>query len=110
LRSKAEVSPVRTARGSHVVEALLEELVADPGERLLQVLLDVVRERLQRRDVEDVDLVEALVRTLDDQVIDCEREGGSVLPEPVGPRSGVAVLGRDGLGAKLGLGGRAKRF
>jgi hypothetical protein len=32
----------------YVVEALLEELVADAGERLLEVLLDVVRERLER--------------------------------------------------------------
>ena len=35
----------------HVVDALLEELVADAGERLLEVLLDVVRERLQRRHI-----------------------------------------------------------
>ena len=35
----------------HVVDALFEELVADAGERLLEVLLDVVRERLQRRHI-----------------------------------------------------------
>ena len=52
LRSKAEVSPVRTASriGTSSMPEL-EELVADAGERLLQVLLDVVRERLQRRHI-----------------------------------------------------------
>ena len=64
LRSNAEVSPVRTAsRIGTSSTPMLQELVADAGERLLEVLLDVVRERLQRRDVEDVDLVrEALAR------------------------------------------------
>ena len=47
----------------HVVDALLEELVADAGERLLEVLLDVVRERLQRRHIEDVHLVRQALRT-----------------------------------------------
>ena len=69
-----------------VVDAQLEQLVADAGERLLEVLLDVVRERLQRRDVEDVDLVREPPargprRT---KSLIAERKAASVLPEPVG--------------------------
>ena len=111
LRSKAEVSPVRTAsRIGTSSTPMLEELVADAGERLLEVLLDVVRERLQRRDVEDVHLVrEPLRKALDDQVIDCGQECRQRLARP-GRRCDqrVTVPGRDRPGAGLRLRGRGK--
>ena len=94
----------------HVVEALLEELVADAGERLLEVLLDVVRERLQRRDIEDVDFVrQTLLDALDHQVIDGREECRERLARPGrGGDQGVTVLGRDGPGAGLRLRGRGE--
>ena len=111
LRSKAEVSPVRTAsRIGTSSTPMLEELVADAGERLLEVLLDVVRERLQRRDVEDVHLVREPVReALDHQVIDCGEECRQRLARPGrGGDQRVTVPGRDRPGAGLRLRGRGK--
>ena len=46
----------------HVRQALRAQGVADAGKRRLQVTLDVVRERLQRRDVDDLRLVLELGR------------------------------------------------
>ena len=51
-RSLCEVSPVRTcARISGALRAQLDQLGGDAGERRLEIALDVVRQRLQRRDV-----------------------------------------------------------
>ena len=57
-RSPAVVSPVRTAvRISTSARPSAAQLGADAGERRLEVGADVVRERLQRRDVDDRRLV-----------------------------------------------------
>ena len=45
-----------------VRQALPLQVLADAGERLLEVLLDVVRQRLERRDVDDLRLVLAARR------------------------------------------------
>ena len=60
-RSACGVSPVRTAvRISTSGRPSARQLVADAGERRLEVALDVVRQRLQRRDVDDLRLVREL--------------------------------------------------
>ena len=59
--------------------------VADAGERRLEVLLDVVRQRLERRDVDDLRLVGQAVRDASrTRSSIAARNAASVLPEPVG--------------------------
>ena len=58
----------RRVAGAHpgadldVGQARAAQLLADAGERRLEVLLDVVRQRLQRRDVDDLRLVRQTAR------------------------------------------------
>ena len=69
----------------HVRQALSPQSLADPGERRFEVALDVVRERLQRRDVDDLGLVGSWPsspwRT---SASIAARKAASVLPDPVG--------------------------
>ncbi len=56
------------------------ELAPDPFERRLEIFVDVVRERLQRRDVDDLHGVcERPVETLPDEVVDRGEKGGERL-------------------------------
>ena len=72
------------------------QLASMPAQRLLQVLLDVVRERLQRRDVENLRLVaRGPPAGLAHQLVDAARNAASVLPEPVGARSACRRCERD---------------
>ena len=60
--------------------AHLEQLALDPGERALEVAVDVVAQRLERRDVHDIGLVgERPIETLDDEVIDRGEKRGQRL-------------------------------
>ena len=57
-RSACGVSPVRTwARMAAGSQALRRQLRGDAAERQLEIALDVVRQRLERRDVDDLGLV-----------------------------------------------------
>ena len=77
-RSLCGVSPVRTAA---LIGALAEhacrELAADALERRAQVLLDVVRQRFERRHVEDLRLVAQRARggLLGEQIDDAQERG-----------------------------------
>ena len=64
----------------HVRQALGPQSLADPGERCFEVALDVVGERLQRRDVDDLGLVpEPAVQSLPHEGIDRREKGGERL-------------------------------
>jgi len=76
----------RRVAGAHpgpdvdVGQSLPAQVVADAGERLRKVLLDVVAERLERGDVDDLGLVPELARNaLAHQVVDHRQEGGERL-------------------------------
>ena len=85
-RSAAGVSPVRTAaRMPTSGRPIATSPALNAGQRLLQVLADVVGKRLQRRHVEHVDLVrEPLARPSRTSSSMADRKAASVLPEPVG--------------------------
>jgi hypothetical protein len=69
----------------HVGQALRRELGADAGERRVEVALNVVRQRLQRRDIDDVRLVRQFAGDPDaDQRIDRRKERGERLAGAVG--------------------------
>src|SRR2546426_4441211 len=108
----------------HVGEAQGFERAADLRERLGQVLLDVVRERLQGRDVDHLRLVpQRPVEPLPQQRVDRREEGGERLPPaggrgdegvpaPLNQRPGTALrLGRLGepVGEPAGDGGLGTR-
>ena len=80
------------------------------GQRLLEIFLDVVRERLERRDIEDVDFVRQPPRQpLDDQVVDGGEEGRQRLARPGrGGDQGVTVPRGDRPGLYLRARGRGK--
>src|SRR6185436_5234114 len=81
---------------------------ADLGERELQVLLDVVRQRAQGGDVEHLRLVLEL-RALPEQRIDRGQEGGQRLAGPRGRGDqGVAALADERPSVELGGGGLAE--
>ncbi len=76
----------RRVAGAHqradrdVGQALRPQLLADPGERRFQVLLDVVRQGFQRRDVDDLGRVaERAIEPLLHQRIDRREKGGERL-------------------------------
>ena len=59
---------------------LLTQGLTDAGERCLQVALDVVGQRLQRRDIDDLRLVsEPPLQPLSNQVVDRRQKGGKCL-------------------------------
>ena len=63
-----------------VRQPLRAQGLADAGERCLQVALDVVRQRLQRRDIDDLRLVsEPPLQPLSNQVVDRRQKGGKCL-------------------------------
>ena len=65
----------------HVRQALGAQRRADAGKRRLQVTLNVVRERLERRDVDDLRLVpEPPLQPLAQEPIDRREKGGKRLP------------------------------
>ena len=83
----------RRVAGAHpgadldVGQALRAQLLADAGERRFEVLLDVVRQRLQRRDIDDLRLVRrgrARPSPWRTSSSIAARNAASVLPEPVG--------------------------
>ena len=78
--------------------------LADGGERLLEVLVDVGAERLEGRDVEDPHLVlETMLEPFAQQLVDGVQEGGQRLPGPGrGREQGVPALADGGPGALLG--------
>ncbi len=70
------------------------QLRTDPGERRFEVLLDVVGERLKRRDIDDLCLVPELARQpLADQPVDRGEKGGQRLAR-AGRRRDQHVLAR----------------
>ena len=82
---------LRRVAGTHpgadvdVGQAQLAQRCADSRQRCLQVALDVVGERLERGDVDDLRLVlEPAVQALPHQRSMAARKAASVLPEPVG--------------------------
>ncbi len=107
----------RRVAGAHpgadvdIGKALRAQGVADAGERRLQVLLDVVGERLQRRDIDDLRLVgEPAGETLPHQPVDRREKGGERLAgaRGRGDQHMPAVLdGRPGLGLRRGGCGEA---
>ena len=108
--SRGRVAGAHRVADTDVGQPHRDEPGADAGERLLQVLADVVGQRLQRRDVEHVDFVaEALLKTFDHEVIDRRQERGERLAGSGGRGDeGVAMLRRDSPGARLDLGGPAE--
>src|SRR2546426_1662906 len=83
---------------------------ADTGERLAQVLLDVVVEGPERRDVDDVDAVfQSTIGGEAVQVIQRPEERGQRLPGAGGRDDQRIATGRDGVPAlALGTGGLGK--
>ena len=71
-RSLGGVSPVRTQRADlHVGQALRAQGLADAGQRRFQIALDVVRQRLERRDIDDLGFVlEPAIEALPHQTVD----------------------------------------
>ena len=68
-------------------QAILAELRADAGQRNFQIAMDVVGERFERRDIDDLDLLgQAAVEALADEVVDGDEER----------RKGLAGAGRRG--------------
>ena len=104
------VSPVRTAvRISHVGQAQSRQLVADAGQRRFEVEPDVVRQRLQRRDVDDRRSRRAALRAAGPARTSASiaaRNAVSVLPEPVGAATSVcrpaAIAGQAAACAAVG--------
>ena len=90
-RSCISVSPVRTAvRISRHQQAALARQLQDFAERDFQVLLDVVAQRLQRRDVEDFGPVVQLAgERFADQPINAGEKRGQRLARPVGAEMSV---------------------
>jgi len=67
----------------HLRQTLRLEALADAGKRRFQVALDVVRQRLERRDVDDLGFVlEAAVEALPHQAIDGGEKGRQRLARP----------------------------
>ena len=90
-RSLCGVSPVRTAtRIDCGASPAANAAVADLLERHLQIAVDVVAQRLQRRNVNDLRFVrQVLVDGLPKQASIDARNAASVLPEPVGAATSV---------------------
>ena len=76
-RSAAGVSPVRTqVRISTSGSPLRRELLPDAGQRRLEIAMDVVRQRLQRRHVDDLRRIgERRLETLAHQIVDRGEKG-----------------------------------
>ena len=85
-RSACGVSPVRTSvRISTSGKPSAAELLTDAAQRLVEILLDVVGQRFERRDIDDLDLVAQLMaHALAHQPSIAARNAASVLPDPVG--------------------------
>ena len=64
-----------------IAQALLPQRRTDAGQRRLEIFPDIVRERLQRGDVDDLGLVpQRSVKSLPHQIVDRRHEGGKRLP------------------------------
>jgi TolA-binding protein len=87
-------------------QAGLAQLFADACDRHFQVRPDIIGQRLQRRDIDDLDLVlEALGNPLSHQIIDCRHERGERLAR-AGWRGNQDVTARLDQRPCLGLGRR----
>ena len=72
------------------------DVAADPSQWRAQVLLDVVRERLQRRDVHEPGaLLLTRRRRLGHEAVECPQEGGECLAGAGGRRDQRVLAGRD---------------
>ncbi len=81
------------------------DIAPDPLERRAQVALDVVGERLQRRDVDEARAAFALLRGLGDEPVEPVEEGSQRLARARGRREQDVVTLRNrrpGLGLRLG--------
>ena len=77
---------LRRVAGAHpradcdIGQALCTERLSNAGERHVEIAVDVVRERFQRRDIDDLRLIlEAISEPLAHQAIDGTEEGGERL-------------------------------
>ena len=86
--------------------------LADGGERLFEVLVDVGAERLEGRDVEDPDLVlETMLEPFKQELVDRAQKGGEGLPRPGrSGEKGVPALADGRPGALLGRERRPQRL
>ena len=112
LRAHALALGLRRVAGAHpgadldVGQPLLAQRLADAGQRRLEVALDVVGQRLERRDVDDLGLVlEAALQPLPHQRVDRRQEGGERLAR-AGRRGDQHVA--PGLDRRPGLGLRRR--
>src|SRR5512145_1609159 len=77
---------LRRVAGAHpgadhdIGQSLCAERLSNAGERKVEIAVDIVRERLKRRDIEDLRLVlKPPVEPLSHQAIDGAKEGGKRL-------------------------------
>ena len=95
-RSLGSVSPVRTRRADpHREIAALQRELLDLPQRTFEVLLDVVRQRLERRYVHY--LRRRGQRALDrlpQEAVDAHQKRGQRLPRPVGAEISVGLPAR----------------
>ena len=72
------------------------ELLPDAGERRLEILMDVIRQRLERRYVDDLRCIrERRLETLAHQVVDCGEKGRERLARSGGRRDERVAAGLD---------------
>ena len=105
-RGRRRVAGAHQGADLHVGQAQRFQRAADLGQRLGQVLLDVVRERLQRGDVHHLRAIaQRAVEPLAQQRIDRRQEGGERLAGSRGRRDQGVAPGLDqGPGVPLRLG------
>ena len=86
-------------------QPLFRQRRADLCQRFRQILLNVIRQRLERRDVNDLHLVlQPTVQSLPYQTVDCRQKGGERLTRAGGRGDqDVATLLNYGPGAALRL-------
>ena len=108
-RSAAGVSPVRTqVRISTSASPLPTQPFPDAGQRRLEIAVDVVRERLERRDVDDLGLVgQPALEALPHQVVDRRQKRGERLAR-AGRRGDEGMAAGLDRRPSLGLGGRRR--
>ena len=92
-----------------VRQAAAPQFLADAGERKLQIAVDVVGERLERRDIDDLRRVgQPAIQPLADQIVDRGEKRRQRLAG-AGGRRDQRVAARFDRRPRLGLGGRRRR-